>query len=69
MGLTPRQSEALAYIKAHRAQNGDAPSFDEIRQHMKLASKSSVANLLDCLEERGAIRRKAWQRRSIEVVA
>lgn len=67
-GLTPRQAKALAFIGAHHAERGHAPSYDEIAAHLGLASKSNVCRLVQALEERGAIRRLRGRGRSIAPV-
>ena len=53
--LTPRQRAAYDFIKSFSERNGFAPSFDEIRRHLRLASLNSVAKLIAQLRRRGAL--------------
>lgn len=66
--MTPRQSELLAYLR-ERALAGDvSPSFEEMRAHLGVASKSRVHDLILALEQRGHITRDYNRNRSITVV-
>lgn len=67
IGLTPLQSRTLDIIR-RRCSAGLAPSFDEIRVELGLASNSGVKRLLDALQERGHIRRIPYRARAIELV-
>ncbi|MBI2642080.1 MAG: repressor LexA, partial [Candidatus Wildermuthbacteria bacterium] len=40
--LTKRQKEALDFIESYSDKKGYAPSFEEIRKRLKLASVSTV---------------------------
>ena len=66
--LTAAQQRCLDFIRAHSAENGEAPSYDEMREALGLASKSGVNRLINALEERGAIRRLPNRRRALEVI-
>lgn len=68
ISLTAAQAEALAFIEARIADDGVAPSCEELKQHCGLASKSGVHRLLTALEERGRIRRMKNRARAIEIV-
>jgi DNA-binding MarR family transcriptional regulator len=66
--LTPRQKEALAFIKAYQARHeGVSPSLEEIGHGLGLASKNGVFGLLQSLERRGFIERTRRRARSIRV--
>ena len=65
--MTPAQSELLAFLKAEAAE-GRVPSFDEMRMHLGLASKSGVHRLIVSLEEQGKIRRAPNRARQIDVL-
>lgn len=67
-GLTPRQSEALTFIKAFIADSGYAPSFKEIGDALRLSSKSGVHRLVHGLADRGAIRLLPDRNRSIAII-
>jgi repressor LexA len=69
IGLTTKQREMLAFIERHlEANNGIAPTYDEMALGVGVASKSGVARLIDALEERGYIRRLRNRARALEVV-
>jgi SOS-response transcriptional repressor LexA len=66
-GITPRQSEALAFIRTFIDDKGWSPSFEEIGAAIGLRSKGSVHRLVAGLAERGAITFSTYHRRSIEI--
>lgn len=68
ISLTRAQAEALAFIEERIGKGGVAPSFEEIKEHCGLRSKSGVHRLITALEERGRIRRMANRARAIEIV-
>lgn len=67
--LTERQRELLSYIKQRVRDDGIAPTFDEMRLHMGLASKSAIHRLMTSLEDRGHIRRGKPGARRMEVLS
>lgn len=66
--LTPRQCDALSFIRDTIAARGVSPSYEEIGRAVNIASKSSVSRLVLGLEQRGAIRRIPNLKRTIELV-
>lgn len=66
--LTLKQRDLLHFIDDTLSTTGIAPSFDEMRDAMGLASKSGVNRLLTGLTERGFVRRIANRSRALEVV-
>ncbi len=66
--LTQRQSQLLNYITHFQLENGYSPSYAEMQEHMELASKSTVARIVDGLVRRGTIRKTLHGARSIEVL-
>ncbi len=67
--LTPRQEALRQFISSYMvAHDGVAPSFDEMRKALGLASKNTIASILDGLERRGAIFRVRRQMRCIQLV-
>lgn len=65
--LTRAQAQCLnAIIEISRT--GWSPSIRELQAHLGLRSTSRVADLLDGLEQRGAIRRTPGRKRAIEVI-
>lgn len=53
--LTPRQRAAFDFIAEFLDGHGFAPSFEEIRRHLGLASLNAVAKLVAQLRRRGAL--------------
>lgn len=51
--LTPRQRAAYDFVIRFSRRNGYAPSYDEIRRNLGLASLNSVAKLIAQLRRRG----------------
>ena len=65
--LTKRQREILDYIEQCIAQNGYAPTLEEIGERFELRSMATVHKHLSNLETKGLIRRKWNHSRAIEV--
>jgi repressor LexA len=53
--LTPRQHAAYEFITGFIDQEQYAPSYEEIRRHLRLASLNAVAKLVAQLRRRGAL--------------
>ena len=68
MGLTPRQRSLHVFIADYIAREYHAPSYEQMKRHMGLRSKSGIHRLVVSLEERGAIRRLRGRARAIEVI-
>lgn len=66
-GLTPVQSKLLLFIHGHVTSKGYAPSFEDMKDAMGLRSKSGIHRLISGLEERGAIIRRHYRSRAIEL--
>lgn len=56
-GLTMQQAKLLGYIRECFDICGMAPSFEEMKEAMGLASKSGIHRLITALEQRGHIER------------
>jgi repressor LexA len=56
-GMTRRMRDCLDYIEACHQDSGVSPSYDEIKNHLNLRSKSGVHRLINSLEDRGLIKR------------
>ena len=65
--LTQRQHQLLQYIQAYLSEHGVPPSFEEMRDALKLKSKSGIHRLITGLEERGYIRRLPYRARALEL--
>jgi len=66
--LTQKQKELLMFIHARLQEQGVPPSFDEMKEALKLSSKSGIHRLITALEERGFIRRLPHRARALEVI-
>ncbi len=66
--LTKKQLELLLFIDEHLRKTGVSPSFEEMKEAVKLRSKSGIHRLVSALEERGFLRRLAHRARALEVL-
>jgi repressor LexA len=66
--LTRKQHELLVFIDKHLRQTGISPSFEEMKDALRLKSKSGIHRLITALEERGFLRRRAHRARALEVI-
>lgn len=66
--LTAKQRELLLFINQRLVATGVSPSFDEMKDALRLKSKSGIHRLVSGLEERGFIRRLPHRARALEVV-
>ena len=66
--MTRRQKNAMDFIKSFWAENGYAPSYDEIREHLGLKSKSNVHALVFRLVRKELISVRPSMARSIVVL-
>ena len=68
MPLTKRQREILTYLDSYAANNGYAPSFEEIAEHFNYNSLATVHEHLSNLERKGYIKRSYNESRAIEIL-
>ena len=66
--LTKRQLDLLEFIDQRVSEDGYSPSFEEMKDAMRLKSKSGIHRLIKALEERGFLRRLENRARALEVV-
>jgi repressor LexA len=66
--LTRKQHELLIFIDRHLRTTGFSPSFEEMKEALKLKSKSGIHRLITALEERGFLNRRAHRARALEVI-
>jgi repressor LexA len=66
--LTRKQHELLIFIDKHLRETGFSPSFEEMKEALKLKSKSGIHRLITALEERGFLKRRAHRARALEVI-
>jgi repressor LexA len=68
MPLTKRQKEILDFLEGFLAENGYAPSFEEIAKHFGYTSLATVHEHLENLRGKGYIRKSYNASRSVELV-
>jgi repressor LexA len=68
VALTRRQKQILDFVQHYLAENGYAPSFEEIAEHFSFRSLATVHEHLTNLERKGYIQRGHNESRAIEVV-
>ena len=66
--LTRKQHELLTYIDEKLRETGISPSYDEMKDALRLRSKSGIHRLITGLVERGFIRRLPHRARALEVL-
>lgn len=66
--LTQKQRDLLVFIHERLESGGVAPSFDEMKGHLGLASKSGIHRLITGLVERGFLERLPNRARALNVV-
>jgi len=66
--MTKNAKKLLDFINLYIKKNFIPPSFDEMKNHMKLKSKSSIFQYLQSLEEEGLIKKNKLKSRSIEIL-
>lgn len=66
--MTPRQRDLLQAI-ADLTVDGVSPTYDQLRAHIGIASKSGVCRMVKGLERQGFIRRNFGCRQTLQVVS
>lgn len=66
--LTRKQNELLMFINMRLNDDGVSPSFDEMKEALRLKSKSGIHRLITGLEERGFLRRLPHRARALQVL-
>ncbi len=66
--LTKKQRDLLLFINETLKKDGICPSYDEMRKHVDLQSKSGIHRLITELEQRQFLRRLPGKARSLEVL-
>lgn len=65
--LTKRQKEVFDYIRKYLSQKAYSPSLEEIKEHLKLSSFSSVHYLVEQLRKKGYLKKEDFKPRSIDI--
>ena len=68
MSLTARRKELLDYIRQYMKQNQMAPTYAEIMQALKIASRGHVAQFINNLIRDGYLVRKDSETRGLSIV-
>lgn len=68
MSMTKRQDQLFRFLCVHMKAHDVAPSFEEMREHLGLSSKSGIHRILTGLEERRLIRRMPNRQRALEIL-
>lgn len=66
--LTKKQLAVLDFIRDFMEENGHSPSYREIMEGLGLTSVSAVAEHIDNLVAKGALRKVPGEARSLEVL-
>lgn len=66
--MTKRQKECFDFILKYNEHFGFSPSYEEIKNALKLKSKSGVARLVNGLADRKRITRLSGAARSIQIL-
>src|SRR5258708_12879098 len=66
--LTRKQNELMMFINKRLNDDGVSPSFDEMKEALRLKSKSGIHRLITGLEERGFLRRLPHRARALQVL-
>lgn len=66
--LTKKQLAVLDFIQDFTEENGNSPSYREICEGLGLSSVSAVAEHIDNLVEKGALRKTPGEARSLEIL-
>jgi repressor LexA len=66
--LTRKQYELLIYIDSYLKRTGYSPSFEEMKDALRLKSKSGIHRLISALEERNYLGRRHHRARALEVL-
>src|SRR5260370_36662281 len=66
--LSRKQNERVVFINKRLNDGGVSPSFDEMKDALRLKSKSGTPRLITGLEERGFLRRLPHRARALQVL-
>lgn len=68
-GMTARQRALLMFVCTYIGRHGVAPSFEEMKSGLGLASKAGIHRMISGLEERGFLTHAPRRARSIRLVS
>ncbi len=67
-GMTARQRDLFMFVKTYIKRHGFAPSFEEMKSGLGLASKAGIHRMIAALEGRGFLTHAPRRARSIRLV-
>ena len=65
--LTIKQKQIFEYIKKYIEKKDYAPSFEDIRKHFRLASRSTVHHHIEALKKKGYLNKSGSRVRALEI--
>ena len=65
--LTKQQKKLFDFISEKNEKEGVCPSYQEMKDHMGIASKSGIFRIVDVLCEKGLLRKNKYMARSLVV--
>ncbi|MFE0019297.1 LexA family protein [Mesorhizobium sp. NPDC059054] len=68
-GMTTRQRALLVFVRGYIDRHGVAPSFEEMKSGLGLASKAGIHRMISGLEDRGFLTHAPRRARSIRLVS
>ena len=68
-GMTARQRALLVFLRFYIDRHGIAPTFEEMKSGLGLASKAGIHRMITGLEERGFLTHAPRRARSIRLVS
>ncbi len=68
IGLTARQTQLLSFIEDKIAAVGYPPTYEQMTEFLGVRSKSVAHRMVDCMVERGLVRRLPHRARALEIV-
>ena len=66
--LTEKQYKLYKFLKAYAKENNIMPTFEEMKKHMNIKSKSGIFNMLFYMEWKGYIKRHPAHKRAIQII-
>ena len=66
--LAIRQKQIFEYVKKYIERKDYAPSFEDIRKHFRLASRSTVHYHIEALKKKGYLNKPGSRARAIEII-
>lgn len=65
--MTPQQQRLLDYVREYFDRSGLTPTYEEMADHLGLASKSGIKRLIEALDEQGLLLFTPKKTRSLQL--